>query len=127
LIREKGVANAVIAHAPDGRFDLDGLKRRAAEWSGLTNADLAAEVTSGQTSRWNEGAWVWNEGYSEHSGGQMHIVAVDYGIKRNMLREMVEMGARITVVPASMPAAEILALQPDGVFLSNGPGDPAAT
>lgn len=129
LIREQGVANAVIAHDPAGNFDLDDLKRRAAGWPGLVGADLAAVVTSGQSLRWKEGIWRWNEGYAEveDESARMHVVAVDYGIKRNMLREMTSLGARVTVVPATSTAADILALDPDGVFLSNGPGDPAAT
>ena len=127
LIREKGVANAVIAHAPDGKFDLDDLKRRAASWPGLVGADLAAEVTSGQSSRWTETPWVWNEGFGRNDAETMHVVAVDYGVKRNILRLLAGLGARVTVVPADMAAEDILALSPDGVFLSNGPGDPAAT
>ena len=127
LIREKGLANAVIAHAPDGRFDVDDLKRRAAGWSGLVGLDLAREVTSGQSSPWTETPWVWNEGYGEQAEPTMHIVAVDYGVKRNILRLLAGLGARVTVVPAGTAAEDILAMKPDGVFLSNGPGDPAAT
>jgi len=127
LIREKGMPNAVIAHAPDGVFDLDDLKARAREWPGLLNLDLAREVTSGQSSTWTETPWVWNEGYGEQAEPSMHVVAVDYGVKRNILRLLAGLGAKVTVVPAKTSSAEILAMQPDGVFLSNGPGDPAAT
>ena len=127
LIREKGLANAVIAHAPDGKFDLADLKRRAAEWPGLVGLDLAKDVTSGQSSVWKETPWVWDEGYGEQDAPSMHVVAIDYGIKRNILRLLSGLGAKVTVVPAKTGAEEILAMKPDGVFLSNGPGDPAAT
>ncbi|MEZ5811955.1 MAG: glutamine-hydrolyzing carbamoyl-phosphate synthase small subunit [Rhizobiaceae bacterium] len=127
LIREKGLANAVIAHAPDGSFDIDALKRKAAGWHGLVGLDLAKEVTSGQSSKWTETPWVWDEGFGEATDTTMHIVAVDYGVKRNILRLLAGLGARVTVVPGDTSAADILALEPDGVFLSNGPGDPAAT
>ncbi len=127
LIREKGLANAVIAHAPDGKFDIEDLKRQAAEWSGLVGLDLAREVTSGQSSVWKETPWEWNKGYGEQDRPTMHVVAVDYGIKRNILRLLTGLGAKVTVVPAKASAEEILAMKPDGIFLSNGPGDPAAT
>jgi carbamoyl-phosphate synthase small subunit len=127
LIREKGMPNAVIAHAPDGVFDLDDLKRRAAAWSGLIGLDLAKEVTSGQSSVWRETPWVWNEGFGEQAEPSMHVVAIDYGVKRNILRLLSGLGAKVTVVPASTGSEEILAMQPDGIFLSNGPGDPEAT
>ncbi len=127
LIRENGMPNAVIAHAPDGRFDIDDLKARAKAWPGLVDMDLAREVTSGQSSAWTDTPWVWNEGYGSQADPTMHVVAVDYGVKRNILRLLAGLGAKVTVVPAQMPAADILALQPDGIFLSNGPGDPAAT
>jgi carbamoyl-phosphate synthase small subunit len=127
LIREKGAPNAVIAHAPDGRFDIEDLKTRAKAWSGLVGLDLAKEVTSGQSSVWRETPWVWDEGYGEQGEPSMHVVAVDYGIKRNILRLLAGLGVKVTVVPARTGADEILAMKPDGVFLSNGPGDPAAT
>ncbi|MBZ9672384.1 glutamine-hydrolyzing carbamoyl-phosphate synthase small subunit [Mesorhizobium sp. ES1-3] len=127
LIREKGMPNAVIAHAPDGVFDLDDLKRRAAAWSGLIGLDLAKEVTSGQSSVWREMPWVWNEGFGEQAEPSLHVVAIDYGVKRNILRLLAGLGAKVTVVPAKTDAEEILAMQPDGIFLSNGPGDPEAT
>ena len=127
LIREKGAPNAVIAHAPDGVFDVEALKAEAKAWSGLVGLDLAKEVTTGQTANWTETPWVWNEGYGAGDGAAMNIVVVDYGIKRNILRLLAGLGAKITIVPATASADEILAHKPDGIFLSNGPGDPAAT
>ena len=127
LIREKGAPNAVIAHAPDGVFDIEALKKEAREWHGLVDLDLAKDVTSGQSSAWSETPWVWNEGFGEQAEPWMHIVAVDFGIKRNILRLLAGLGAKVTVVPAKTSAEDILALRPDGIFLSNGPGDPAAT
>ena len=127
LIREKGMPNAVIAHAPDGRFDLAALKAEAAAWPGLEGMDLVPMVTSAQRADWSETAWVWNEGYGTQDKPEFHVVAIDYGVKRNILRLMARAGCKVTVVPATTSAADILALKPDGVFLSNGPGDPAAT
>jgi len=127
LIREKGMPNAVIAHAPDGRFDLAALKREAREWPGLVGMDLVPMVTSGQRFTWDETAWVWNKGYGRLENPKFHVVAIDYGIKRNILRLLANIGAKVTVVPAKTSAQDILDLKPDGVFLSNGPGDPAAT
>jgi carbamoyl-phosphate synthase small subunit len=126
-IREQGYANAVIAHAADGRFDLEALKRKAAEWPGLLGLDLVPEVTSGQSYEWDEMRWVWGEGYPRQDKPEFHVVAIDYGLKRNILRCLASVGCRVTVVPATEPADDILARNPDGVFLSNGPGDPAAT
>ncbi len=119
--------NAAIAHAPDGKFDIDELKNEAKAWSGLIGLDLAKEVTSGQSSVWKETPWAWNEGHGEQDSPSMHVVAVDYGVKRNILRLLAGLGAKVTVVPAKTTAEDILAMQPDGIFLSNGPGDPAAT
>jgi carbamoyl-phosphate synthase small subunit len=127
LIRTKGMPNAVIAHAPDGRFDLDVLKKEAREWPGLLGMDLVPMVTSGQRFTWDETAWQWGKGYGRQSAPEFHVVAVDYGIKRNILRLLASTGFRITVVPATTSAKDIVALSPDGIFLSNGPGDPAAT
>ncbi|WP_306120190.1 MULTISPECIES: glutamine-hydrolyzing carbamoyl-phosphate synthase small subunit [unclassified Roseitalea] len=126
-VRAHGVPNAVIAHEPSGRFDLDALKARAAGWSGLVGRDLARDVTSGQTAVWTEGPWVWDKGYGTGEAADIHIVAIDYGVKRNILRLMSGLGAKVTVMPATASAEEILAREPDGIFLSNGPGDPAAT
>jgi carbamoyl-phosphate synthase small subunit len=127
LIRDKGAPNAVIAHSADGRFDIEDLKRQAREWSGLEGLDLARDVTSGQSSVWTETPWVWDEGYATQDAPTMHVVAIDYGVKRNILRLIAGLGAKVTVVPAKTSSDEILAMRPDGVFLSNGPGDPAAT
>ncbi|EJF77236.1 carbamoyl-phosphate synthase small chain [Bartonella sp. DB5-6] len=127
LIREKGAQNAIIAHDPQGNFDIPSLKKRAQKWLGLINLDLTKEVTSKSLRQWNEKPWVWNKGYSENSVHNLHIIAIDYGIKRNILRLMATQDARITVVPAHTNAEEILSMNPDGIFLSNGPGDPAAT
>jgi len=127
LIREKGAQNAVIAHDPSGEFDLAELKKRAAAWHGLENLDLAKEVTSGQTSVWTETPWVWNKGYATEEAPHYHIVAIDYGVKRNILRLLAGLGAKVTVLPATATAEDVLAHDPDGIFLSNGPGDPAAT
>jgi carbamoyl-phosphate synthase small subunit len=127
FIRTNGMPNAVIAHAPDGCFDLDALKKEACEWPGLVGMDLVPLVTSGQRFSWDETAWHWGKGYGRQLDSKWHVVAVDYGIKRNILRMLASTGCRVTVVPASTSAEDIFALAPDGVFLSNGPGDPAAT
>jgi len=127
LIREKGMPNAVIAHAPDGKFDLDALKKEAREWPGLVGMDLVPQVTSGQRFTWDETEWVWGKGYGRQENPEFHVVAIDYGIKRNILRLLAGAGCKVTVVPAKTSADDIMALKPDGVFLSNGPGDPAET
>ena len=126
-IRENGMPNAVIAHDPDGKFDIDALKARAKAWSGLEGLDLAIEATSGQSSAWTQKPWVWNEGYTDASTGKSHIVAIDFGVKRNILRLFSGLDCKVTVVPAKTSAEDILAMKPDGIFLSNGPGDPAET
>ena len=127
LIREKGMPNAVIAHAPDGKFDLEALKRELAAFPGMVGLDLAKDVTSGQSYGWDETEWQWNEGYGHETRPRFHVVAIDYGLKRNILRELATAGCKLTVLPATATAEEVLARKPDGVFLSNGPGDPAAT
>ncbi|ODR97750.1 carbamoyl-phosphate synthase small subunit [Methyloceanibacter superfactus] len=127
LIREKGMPNAVIAHAADGTFDRDALKREAAAWSGMLGLDLAKDVTCGQSYTWDETAWQWGKGYGRQEAPRFHVVAIDFGLKRNILRELATVGCRLTVVPATTTAQEILERKPDGVFVSNGPGDPAAT
>ncbi|MDR6954709.1 carbamoyl-phosphate synthase small subunit [Ancylobacter sp. 3268] len=127
LIRDKGMPNAVIAHAPDGVFDVEALKKEAAGWPGLEGMDLVPMVTSAQRFAWDETPWQWPEGYGRQEAPAHHVVAIDYGIKRNILRLLARAGCKVTVVPATTSAEEILSLQPDGVFLSNGPGDPAAT
>src|ERR1700684_3242033 len=127
LIREKGMPNAVIAHEPSGRFDLDALKREAEAWPGLVGMDLVPMVTSAQRFTWDETPWRWGEGYGRENGAEFNVVAIDYGIKRNILRQLAGKACKVTVVPATTSAADIFALKPDGIFLSNGPGDPAAT
>ena len=127
LIRGNGMPNAVIAHSPSGEFDVEALKKQAREWPGLVGMDLVPMVGSGQRFDWEETPWVWNEGYGRQSAPEFNVVAVDYGIKRNILRLLAGVGCKVTVVPATTSAEDILALKPDGVFLSNGPGDPAAT
>jgi carbamoyl-phosphate synthase small subunit len=127
LIRQNGMPNAVIAHAPDGKFDLDALKKEAREWPGLEGMDLVPMVTSGQRFTWDETEWRLGEGYGRVENGEFHVVAIDYGIKRNILRLLAGAAGKVTVVPATTSAEDILAMKPDGVFLSNGPGDPAAT
>jgi len=127
LIRQKGMPNAVIAHAPDGKFDLDALRTEAREWPGLEGMDLVPMVTSGQRFTWDETEWKLGEGYGRQTNGEFHVVAIDYGIKRNILRLLAGAAGKVTVVPATTSAQDILAMKPDGVFLSNGPGDPAAT
>jgi carbamoyl-phosphate synthase small subunit len=127
LIRQKGMPNAVIAHAPDGVFDLAHLKKQAREWPGLVGMDLVPMVTSGQRFTWDETPWRWGAGHGRQEKPEFHVVAIDYGIKRNILRLLAGSGCRVTVVPAQTAADDIIALKPDGVFLSNGPGDPAAT
>ena len=127
LIREKGMPNAVIAHDPAAKFDIAKLKAEAKAWPGLDGMDLVPEVTVGQTTTWDEMRWVWGEGYKPQTAVEFHVVAIDYGLKRNILRCLASAGCSVTVVPATTTAADILARKPDGVFLSNGPGDPAAT
>ncbi|ODT88821.1 glutamine-hydrolyzing carbamoyl-phosphate synthase small subunit [Phenylobacterium sp. SCN 70-31] len=126
-IRERGMPHGVIAHDPEGRFDLDALVARAKAWSGLVGLDLAKDATCLQPFTYDEGLWDWNGGYARAGSPSYEVVVVDYGVKRNILRALTSVGARVTVVPATTTAEEILARNPDGVLLSNGPGDPAAT
>ncbi|WP_269580733.1 glutamine-hydrolyzing carbamoyl-phosphate synthase small subunit [Roseibium sp. Sym1] len=127
LIREKGVPNGVIAHAPDGKFDIEALKAAAANWPGLVGMDLAKDASTTQSHPWSQTTWKWDQGYGEASGGTFKVVAIDYGIKRNILRLLADAGCDVMVLPATASAEDVLAHKPDGVFLSNGPGDPAAT
>src|SRR3979490_101898 len=127
LIRVKGMPNAVIAHARNGEFDLHGLKEEAREWPGLEGMDLVPLVTSGQRFTWDETPWAWEKGFGRQTEPEFNVVAIDYGIKRNILRLLAGEGCKITGVPATTSAADILGMQPDGGFLSHGPGDPAAT
>src|SRR5665213_1857818 len=126
-IREKGMPNAVIAHAPDGRFDVNALVAQARGWSGVVGLDLAKDASCLQPFVFEEGLWSWPEGYAKPGKKQYEVVVLDYGVKRNILRALTSVGVRATVVPATTIAEEVLARNPDGVLLSNGPGDPAAT
>jgi carbamoyl-phosphate synthase small subunit len=126
-IREKGMPHAMIAHHPEGKFDLDDLTAKARAWSGLEGLDLAKDASCLQPFTYDEGLWTWPEGYAKAGQPKYEVVVVDYGVKRNILRALTSVGARVTVVPASTSAEAILARNPDGVLLSNGPGDPAAT
>jgi carbamoyl-phosphate synthase small subunit len=130
LIRLAGAPNAVIAHNVKGKFDLDALLAKAKAWPGLEGMDLAKDVSATQTYGWDEGLWSLGEGYAKvdkvHTK-KPRVVAIDYGIKRNILRNLIDAGADVTVVPAQASFDDIMAHQPDGLFLSNGPGDPAAT
>ena len=129
LIREKGAPNGVIAHNAKGEFDIPALLAKAREWPGLEGMDLAKEVSTRQTHRWAGGLWHLGKGYDEAPSdeGRPHVVAIDYGAKRNIFRNLEAAGARVTVLPATATFEEVMAHEPDGFFLSNGPGDPAAT
>jgi carbamoyl-phosphate synthase small subunit len=131
LIRCKGMPNAVIAHAQSGAFDVAALSKEARAWPGLVGMDLVPMVTSAQRFLWDETPWAWGkpegEGFGRQEAPKFNVVAIDYGIKRNILRLLAGEGCKVTVVPATTSADDILAMKPDGVFLSNGPGDPAAT
>jgi carbamoyl-phosphate synthase small subunit len=129
LIREKGAPNAVIAHNAKGQFDIAALLAQAKAWPGLEGMDLAKTVSTTQSYGWSDGLWTLNQGYATNSANPNgpRVVAIDYGIKRNILRNLIDAGAQVTVVPASASFDEIMAHTPDGLFLSNGPGDPAAT
>jgi carbamoyl-phosphate synthase small subunit len=127
LIRDKGAPNGVIAYRPDGRIDIARLHEEAVAWPGLEGMDLAREVTCLHSYEWRETVWRRDSGYGRQDAPRFHVVAVDYGAKRNILRMLAEHGCRVTVVPATASSADILRHEPDGIFLSNGPGDPAAT
>jgi carbamoyl-phosphate synthase small subunit len=127
LIRAGGMPNGVIAHEPSGQFDIEKLKADAKAWPGLLGLDLVPDVTSGQSYSWDEMRWVWGQGYPRNQHPEFHVVAIDYGLKRNILRCLASAGCKVTVVPATTSAEDVLGRKPDGVFLSNGPGDPAAT
>jgi len=128
-IRLSGAPNAVIAHDPAGNFDIDALLARATDWPGLEGMDLARRVSRTKHENWEGGYWRLGQGYGRapRDESRPHVVAIDYGSKDNIFRSLVKAGARVTVVPGETPLDAILALAPDGVFLSNGPGDPAAT
>jgi len=126
-IRQQGAPHVALAHNPDGVFDLEKLVAKARAFAGLEGLDLARDVTCAQSYQWNEMRWAWPEGHQPQTKARHKVVAVDYGAKRNILRCLASAGCDITVLPASASAEDVLALNPDGVFLSNGPGDPAAT
>ncbi|NNF76414.1 MAG: glutamine-hydrolyzing carbamoyl-phosphate synthase small subunit [Rhizobiales bacterium] len=126
-VREGGMPNAVIAHHPEGKFDLAALKARAAALPSMEGEDLVPGVTTAQRYDWDETGWVWNEGFGRLEAPKHKVVAMDFGAKRNILRCLADAGCAVTVVPAMAKAEDILAMEPDGIFLSNGPGDPAAT
>ncbi|OCC24736.1 carbamoyl phosphate synthase small subunit [Croceicoccus estronivorus] len=127
-IRLAGAPNAVIAHDPEGRFDIPALLRQAQDWPGLVGMDLAKVVSRKGEEGWSGGAWTLGQGYSlGESEGRPHVVALDFGAKDNIFRNLVKAGAKVTVLPGNASLEQVLACKPDGVFLSNGPGDPAAT
>jgi carbamoyl-phosphate synthase small subunit len=126
-IREHGMPHGVVAHAPEGKFDLATLQEELKRFPGLEGQDLAERVSCAQTYTWREVPWGWGLGYGEQTAPRWRAVVLDYGVKRNILRQLAGHGAEITVVPAHTSIEEILRFQPQGVLLSNGPGDPAAT
>jgi carbamoyl-phosphate synthase small subunit len=126
-IRDFGPPNGVIAHDPERRLDIPSLQARARAWPGLEGMDLAKEVTCRQTYEWDETVWDRERGYGLQQSPRYNVVAVDYGAKRNILRMLAAHGCRVTVVPATASIEDIMRHRPDGIFLSNGPGDPAAT
>jgi carbamoyl-phosphate synthase small subunit len=126
-IRDLGAPNGALAHAPDGRLDIAALQRKAAAWPGLEGMDLAKEVSCTQPYEWAGTGWTLGEGYGKLDKPRFHVVAMDFGAKRNILRSLAGLGCRVTVVPAAATADEVLRHDPDGIFLANGPGDPAAT
>ena len=126
-IRQQGAPHVALAHNPDGEFDIEALVGAARAFPGLEGLDLAKDVTCAQSYRWDEMRWAWPEGYARQTAAKHKVVAIDYGAKRNILRCLASAGCEVTVLPATATAEDVLALQPDGLFLSNGPGDPAAT
>lgn len=126
-IRQQGAPHVALAHDPEGKFDIEALVAKARAWKGLVGLDLAKDVTCAQSYTWNEKRWAWPEGYVAREEPGFKVVAIDYGAKRNILRCLASAGCDVTVLPASATAEDVLALNPEGVFLSNGPGDPAAT
>ncbi len=126
-IRENGMPNGIIAHSSDAKFNEDALEEELKRFPGLVGLDLSKQVTTHESYVFNQTTWQWETGFSENENPQFHIVAVDYGAKKNILRCLASQDAKVTIVPAATLADEILALNPDGIFLSNGPGDPAKT
>ena len=127
LIRDQGAPNGVIAYQPEGCLDIAAMREEARAWPGLEGMELATEVSCRQSYQWDETVWRRETGYGRQQAPRFHVVAIDYGMKRNILRMLAEHGCRVTVVPATASADDILRHRPDGIFLSNGPGDPAAT
>ncbi|MBA4800633.1 MULTISPECIES: glutamine-hydrolyzing carbamoyl-phosphate synthase small subunit [Euryhalocaulis] len=126
-IRENGMPHAIVAHDPDGQFDVPALIEKAKAFAGLEGADLASAVTTEESYGSTEARWDWPDGFPQTADDALHVVVMDFGTKKNILRSLGASGLKATVVPAKTTADEILALKPDGVMLSNGPGDPAAT
>ncbi|MCB5410583.1 glutamine-hydrolyzing carbamoyl-phosphate synthase small subunit [Pseudogemmobacter faecipullorum] len=126
-IRQQGAPHVALAHDPEGNFNTEELVTKARDWKGLVGLDLAKEVTCSQSYTWDEKSWAWGEGYTKRTGPAPKVVAIDFGAKRNILRCLASTGCDVVVLPASATAEEVLAHNPAGVFLSNGPGDPAAT
>lgn len=126
MIRDRGMPNAVITHRPEGDFDRAALLSEAQAWPGIEGMDLVPDVTAAQRFDWDETSWTMARGYGRQTAPKHRVVAVDYGVKRNILRLLADAGCAVTVVPATTSAESILAMKPDGVFLSNGPGDPGA-
>lgn len=126
-IRAQGAPNVTIAHNPEGKFEIEEMVLSARASKGLEGSDLAAEVTHVDPYEWHEGRWSWPEGHSDVKKDDHKVVAIDYGAKRNILRCLTNSGCDVTVLPADSTLETILSHNPEGVFLSNGPGDPAAT
>ncbi len=126
-IRQQGAPHVTLAHDPDGNFDIEAMVADARAFSGLEGLDLAKDVTCAQSYRWDEMRWAWPDGFPRQNDPKFKVVAIDYGAKRNILRCLASAGCDVTVLPATATAADVLSHNPDGVFLSNGPGDPAAT
>ncbi|MGR3364186.1 MAG: glutamine-hydrolyzing carbamoyl-phosphate synthase small subunit [Maritimibacter harenae] len=126
-IRQQGAPHVALAHDPEGNFDLEALVAKAREFPGLVGLDLAKKVTCAQSYRWDEMRWAWPDGYPRLEKPAHKVVAIDYGAKRNILRCLASAGCDVTVLPATATVDEVMAHSPDGLFLSNGPGDPAAT
>jgi carbamoyl-phosphate synthase small subunit len=126
-LRQSGAQTAALGFDPEHGPDVDRLIQLTREWPGMVGMDLSSEVSCRQRYDWSETTWHHPEGYGTLRDGRHHVVAVDYGIKRNILRSLAALDLRLTVVPATTTAEEVLALEPDGIFLSNGPGDPTAT
>ena len=126
-IRQQGAPHVALAHDPEGNFDAEALVAAARGFKGLVGLDLAKDVTCAQSYKWNEMRWAWPDGYQPNTAPKHKVVAVDYGAKRNILRCLASAGCDVIVLPATATAEDVLSHNPDGVFLSNGPGDPAAT